>query len=59
MVQQLIDATLPEEEEDHLLEELKAIVLHPRISDLIYHSNPPLPAEAVVDRALAHRAIEW
>ncbi|MEV5879747.1 hypothetical protein AB0L75_37150 [Streptomyces sp. NPDC052101] len=58
IVQQLIDAGLPEEEEDRLLEELKASVLHPRVSDLIYYSNPPLTAEEVVNQALAYRPIE-
>ncbi|MGW3210391.1 bacteriocin immunity protein [Streptomyces sp. NPDC001135] len=58
IVQQLIDATLPEEEEDRLLEELEESVLHPRVSDLIYYSDPPLSAEDVVDQALAYRPIE-
>ncbi|OLZ59342.1 hypothetical protein AV521_45535 [Streptomyces sp. IMTB 2501] len=57
IVQQLIDARLPEEEEDRLMEELKASVLHPRVSDLIYYSNPPLTAEEVVNQALAYRPI--
>ena len=58
IVQQLIDAPLPEEEEDRLLEELKASVLHPRVTDLIYYSDPPLAANEVVDQALAYRSIE-
>ncbi|MFD3667192.1 bacteriocin immunity protein [Streptomyces sp. NPDC058672] len=58
MVQKLIDATLPEAEEDALLEELKASVQHPRVSDLIFYQEPPLTAEQVVDQALAYRPIE-
>ena len=58
MVQQLIDADLPEEEEDRLVEELKASVLHPRVTDLIYYNTSKLTAEEVVDRALAYRPIE-
>ncbi|KOV61657.1 bacteriocin immunity protein [Streptomyces sp. MMG1121] len=58
IVQQLIDARLPEEEEDRLLEELRASVLHPRVSDLIYFSDPPLTAEEVVNQALAYRPID-
>lgn len=58
MVQTLIEATLPETEGDALLEELKASVLHPRVSDLIFHQDPPLPTEQVVDQALAYRPIE-
>lgn len=58
VVQQLIDAALPEDEEDRLLGELKGSVLYPRVSDLIYYSDPPLTAEEVVDQALAYRPIE-
>ncbi|MEU7576718.1 hypothetical protein AB0B50_03845 [Streptomyces sp. NPDC041068] len=58
MVQKLIDATLPETEEDALLEELKAGVAHPRVSDLIFYQGPPLTAEQVVDQALAYRPME-
>ncbi|MGW1953477.1 bacteriocin immunity protein [Streptomyces sp. NPDC001920] len=58
MVQQLIDANLPEDEEDRIVEELKLSVLHPRVTDLIYYNTPKLTAEEVVDRALAYRPIE-
>ncbi|MEU2422781.1 bacteriocin immunity protein [Streptomyces sp. NPDC007851] len=57
LVQQIMDARLPEREHDALLEELKQSVLHPRISDLIYYSDPELTAEEVVDQALAYRPI--
>ncbi|MET8075159.1 hypothetical protein [Streptomyces sp. NPDC005303] len=58
MVQLLIDARLPEEEEDRIVNELKSSVLHPRVTDLIYYNTPKLTAEEVVDRALAYRPIE-
>lgn len=58
IVQKLIDADLPEEEEDCLLGELKEGVLHPRVSDLIFHPNPSLTAEEVVDQALAYHPTE-
>ncbi|NGO12206.1 hypothetical protein G5C60_32530 [Streptomyces sp. HC44] len=58
MVQQLADATLPEDEEDALVEELEKSVPHPRVSDLIYYSDPELTPEEVVDQALAYRPIE-
>jgi hypothetical protein len=58
MVQQLIDATLPEEDEDRLLEEVEASVPHPRVVNLIYHTDPQLTAEEVVDQALSYRPIE-
>ncbi|MER5445596.1 bacteriocin immunity protein [Streptomyces sp. NPDC059690] len=58
MVQQLIDAHLPEEEEDRLVAELKSSVLHPRVTDLIYYNTPKLTAEEVVDEALSYRPIE-
>ncbi|MFJ9708729.1 bacteriocin immunity protein [Streptomyces sp. NPDC101234] len=57
LVQQIMDARLPEREQDALLEELKQSVLHPRVSDLIYHSDPELTAEEVVDQAMAYRPI--
>ncbi|MFI9174235.1 hypothetical protein [Streptomyces lincolnensis] len=58
IVQKLIDAELPEDQEDRLIEELKVRVLHPRVTDLIYHSTPPLTAGEVVDQALSYRPIE-
>jgi len=58
MVQLLIDADLPEEEEDQIIDELKSCVLHPRVTDLIYYNTPKLTAEEVVERALAYRPIE-
>lgn len=58
MVQQLIDATLPGDKEDALVEELKNCVPHPRVTDLVYYSDPELTAEEVVDQALAYRPIE-
>ncbi|MFF7283998.1 hypothetical protein [Streptomyces griseorubiginosus] len=58
MVQLLIDADLPEGEEDRVVEELKSSVLHPRVTDLIFYNVPELTAEEVVDKALAYRPIE-
>lgn len=57
LVQQIMDAGLPEREHDALLKRLKQSVLHPRVSDLIYYSDPELAAEEVVDHALAYRPI--
>lgn len=58
MVQQLIDATLPEAEEDRLVDELKSSVRHPRVTDLIHYNDPKLTGEEVVDKALAYRPVE-
>ncbi|KUN07871.1 hypothetical protein AQI96_28700 [Streptomyces canus] len=58
MVQLLIDADLPEEQEDRIVEEMKASVLHPRVTDLIYYHTPKLTAEEVAEKALAYRPIE-
>ncbi|MFF3960400.1 hypothetical protein ACFYZI_02405 [Streptomyces griseorubiginosus] len=58
MVQHLIDADLPEGEEDRVVEELKSSVLYPRVTDLIFYNTPELTAEEVVDKALAYRPIE-
>ncbi|MBW8800336.1 MAG: hypothetical protein JF597_44240 [Streptomyces sp.] len=52
-----MDARLPEREHDALLDGLKRSVLHPRVSDLIYYSDPERTAEEVVDQALAYRPI--
>lgn len=58
MVQTLIDARLPEDEEDALLEQVERSVPHPQVMDLIYQSIPQLTAEQVVDEALSYRPIE-
>ena len=58
IAQHLIDATLPEEEEDALVEELQESVPHPRVTDLIFYTDPPLTADQVVDQALTYRPIE-
>jgi hypothetical protein len=58
MVQILVNADLPEEEEDQIVEELKSSVSHPRVTDLIYYTTPKLTVDEVVDRALAYRPIE-
>jgi hypothetical protein len=58
MVQHLIDADLPEDEEDRIVDELKSSVIDPRVTDLIYDNTPKLTAEEVVDTALAYRPIE-
>ncbi|MFD4522670.1 hypothetical protein ACFWP7_01765 [Streptomyces sp. NPDC058470] len=58
MVEQLISATLPEDEEGELVEELRGSLLHPRVTDIIYYSDPELTAEEVVDQALAYCPIE-
>lgn len=58
MVQKLIDATLPEEDLDSFLEEVERNVPHRRTMNLIYHTNPQLTAEEVVDKALSYRPVE-
>ncbi len=58
MVQRLIDADLPEGEEDRLVEDLQTSILHPYVTNLIYYHYPKLTAEEVVDKALTYRAIE-
>lgn len=44
-----------EEEDDQMLRLLERNVAHPRVSDLIFYSDPPLSAERVVDAALAYK----
>ncbi|MFJ7049453.1 hypothetical protein CTU88_42275 [Streptomyces sp. JV178] len=43
-----------EREEDSMLRLLEESVAHPRVSDLIFYSDPPLSAEQVVDAALSY-----
>ncbi|MEU1824473.1 MULTISPECIES: hypothetical protein [Streptomyces] len=40
---------------DALVEVLERSVRHPRVLDLIYHSDPPLTAEEVVDAAFSYQ----
>ncbi|WP_171161685.1 bacteriocin immunity protein [Streptomyces sp. I05A-00742] len=46
-----------EAEHNALVAELRRNVLHPAVTDLIYHRRPELSAEEVVDEALAYRPI--
>ncbi|MDX3641098.1 bacteriocin immunity protein [Streptomyces sp. MB09-02B] len=44
-----------EREEDAMLRLLERNVSHPRVSDLIFYSDPPLSAAQVVDIASSYR----
>ncbi|MFI1968094.1 hypothetical protein BLA24_21155 [Streptomyces cinnamoneus] len=46
-----------EAEHDELVHTLERNVIHPAVTDLIYHTRPELTAEEVVDRALAYKPI--
>lgn len=58
LVERIMVGEGSEEEHDALIQELAENVRHPRVTDLIYYSEPELTAEQVVDAALAYRAIE-
>ena len=58
ITQALIDAELPEEELNSLIEDLEMSVPHPEVTDLIYYHDPKLSAAEIVDRALAYRPVE-
>ncbi|GAA1719364.1 bacteriocin immunity protein [Streptomyces yatensis] len=45
-----------EKKHDELVLKLRHVP-HPRVLDLIYYSDPPLPPTEVVDKALAYRPI--
>ncbi|GAA2091179.1 hypothetical protein GCM10009801_56690 [Streptomyces albiaxialis] len=46
-----------EAEEDAALDTLRARVPHPRVADLVFHRDPPLTPEEIVDRAMAYRPV--
>ncbi|WP_405798061.1 e9imm peptide [Streptomyces sp. NBC_01506] len=59
MVERIMSGSTGSEEQDlALMKELEASVPHPRVSDLIFYSDPPMSAEEVVEEALSYRPIE-
>ncbi|WP_156726548.1 bacteriocin immunity protein [Streptomyces apocyni] len=57
LVERIMAGEGTEEEHDDLVHRLQENVPHPRVIGLIYHSNPELTAEEVVDQALSYRPI--
>jgi hypothetical protein len=55
LVQRIIDGEGDEDQHLALVLKLEENVLHPRVTDLIYREG--LPAEQVVDKALAYKPI--
>ncbi|WP_157641369.1 e9imm peptide [Longispora albida] len=51
------DPTLPEELIDEPMTELARILSCPHVSDYLFHENPELSVEEVIDKALAYRPI--
>ena len=47
-----------EQEHDDLLALLKANVLDPHVSDLIYYHQPELTPEEIIEKALAYKPIQ-
>ncbi|MFG3259194.1 SMI1/KNR4 family protein [Streptomyces sp. NPDC048172] len=57
LVRALAEARTTEAEADAAVDALEARVPHPAVTDLIFHQDPPLTAEEVVDRAMAYRPV--
>lgn len=57
LVERIVSAEESEAEVDRLVREFSDSVPHPRVLDLLFHSDPPLTAGEVVTAALAYRPI--
>jgi hypothetical protein len=57
MARRVMDSDGTEDEIDALQLELERRVPMPRMSDLLFKSDPPLAPEEVIDRALAYKPI--
>jgi hypothetical protein len=55
LVQRLKDPTLPDEASAELLDELKKMLLHPRVGDLLFWRTPELTEDEVIDEALLYQ----
>lgn len=57
LVRKIVACEGTEAEVDAWLDELQARVPHPTVTDLIYHHEVALSAEAVVDAALSYPTV--
>ena len=57
LVRRIMNVEGSEEEIDGWMEELRASVPHPRVSDLIFHDVRGLSPAEIVDEALGYRPI--
>jgi hypothetical protein len=57
LVRRIVACEGTEEANDAWLDELQSRVPHPAVTDLIFHHEPELTPEEVVDVALAYRAV--
>jgi len=57
LISRAIDPTTPDDELAEILEELNRTLPHPAISDLIFHHEPELSAEQVLEIARAYRPL--
>ena len=55
LIQRLKDPTLPDETGAELLDELKEMLLYPRVSDLLFWRTPELTEDEVIDEALQYQ----
>jgi hypothetical protein len=58
LVNKIVEAQGTEEAVDSWIEQLKANVPHPSVTDLIYYSDPPLTPEEVIEKALSYEPIK-
>jgi len=57
LIRKAIDPTTPDDELAEILEELNRRLPHPAISDLIFHHEPELSAEQVLEIARTYRPL--
>ena len=57
LVRRIVACEATADEIDAWMDELQSRVPHPAVTDLIYHHEPALTAEEVVDLCLAYRAV--
>ncbi|WP_203909344.1 hypothetical protein [Rhizocola hellebori] len=55
LIRQLRDPTLPDESADALLTELERLLGYPRVSDLLFNSDPELSDDEMVEKALEYK----
>ncbi len=55
LIQRLKDPTLPDEASAELLDELKKMLLCPRVSDLLFWRTPELTEDEAIEEALQYQ----
>lgn len=58
LVERIMAGEGDQEQHGELIDLLEDNVMHPRVTDLIYHSDVELSAEEIVDEALRYKPFE-